>query len=313
VSTGRRLAALAGVSIAGYEVLGWYRRHARRWLAPSLAAVRAPLTARAIGGGNTVVLVHGLGASHRYWSAVYDVIAERHRLVVPDLLGFGASPPPASGYTPDGHAGALAACIESAGGGGPAVVVAHSLGTVVALRLAAVRPGLVSALLAFGPTLYPDPATARRHVDALGPMARLFARETRFAQEVCEWVCAHRDVAGRIAVLARPDLPPAIAHDGVEHTWASYSQTLRHGLLAATASSWLDAIAVPVQLVAGEHDRVCDGAWLERLATRHPNVTFERWPGGHDLPLDVPERIVECVARVAASRIPHNSARRSTP
>lgn len=96
--------------------------HARRlqslartnWAPPNGRRVTTSTLAARIDGdaGTTVVLLHGLVASGMYWGGAYATLARRHRLVVPDLLGFGRSPRPPSGYGPDDHVRALLARLE---------------------------------------------------------------------------------------------------------------------------------------------------------------------------------------------------------
>jgi hypothetical protein len=46
------------------------------------------------GGGETVILVHGLSGSTRWWSRNVSEIARRYRVYLVDLPGFGAAAPP---------------------------------------------------------------------------------------------------------------------------------------------------------------------------------------------------------------------------
>ena len=46
------------------------------------------------GSGPPVVLVHGTPSSSREWRHVIEALRERHRVLAPDLLGFGASERP---------------------------------------------------------------------------------------------------------------------------------------------------------------------------------------------------------------------------
>lgn len=265
------------------------------WDPPASATLSHPLSARVLGSGPPVVLVHGLGASGRYWGAAYDRLAEDHLLVVPDLLGFGSSPRPDHGYGPDEHAAAVYGCLDVAGVDEPAVLVAHSAGTIVALRMAATRPERVRAVIAFGPPLYASAAEATQHVAALGMMARLFANDGRVAERVCHWVCRHRALAARLAVISTPGLPPEVVADGVQHSWNSYSESLMELVFVGDLNEWFDDIAQPVVLVAGDSDRACDFEWLRRLADRHDNIRLETWTGDHHLPLSAPSAIMRVV------------------
>lgn len=97
-----------------------------------------------------------------------------------------------------------------------------------------------------------------------------------------------------------PGLPAVIRRDGVQHNWASYSQSFRHVLASAEGSRWLANVHVPVELVAGTEDPVTDLAYLERLAEELPHVTLTIRDGAdHDLPLTDPSAAVGIITRVA--------------
>ena len=50
---------------------------------------------------NTLVLIHGLGASAERWNNVIPIFSDNFRVVVPDLIGFGYSDKPTVDYTLD--------------------------------------------------------------------------------------------------------------------------------------------------------------------------------------------------------------------
>lgn len=50
---------------------------------------------------NTVVLLHGLGASAERWLGVIPYFSKDFRLIIPDLIGFGLSDKPLVDYTPE--------------------------------------------------------------------------------------------------------------------------------------------------------------------------------------------------------------------
>src|SRR5688572_901621 len=71
-------------------------RHVR-WRDLDLRAHQATLGAYRIhwaetgAGEETVVLLHGLSGSSRWWSRNLGALARRYRVLVPDLIGFGRS------------------------------------------------------------------------------------------------------------------------------------------------------------------------------------------------------------------------------
>ena len=107
--------------------------------------------AYAIGGATDgiappLVLVHGLGGTIENWRALAPALAERHRVLVPDLPGHGGSSLLSEARDVDALAGAVLAVAEAEEIRG-AAWVGHSLGGAVALRAAALRPDTVRGLV----------------------------------------------------------------------------------------------------------------------------------------------------------------------
>jgi pimeloyl-ACP methyl ester carboxylesterase len=101
----------------------------------------------AIGGvGSPLVLVHGLGGTIENWRSLASSLAERHRVVVPDLPGHGRSQPLPEARDIDAFADAVLAVLEAEGLGG-AVWIGHSLGGLVSLRAAARRPAAARGIV----------------------------------------------------------------------------------------------------------------------------------------------------------------------
>ena len=102
------------------------------------------------GRGPAVLLLHGLSASNAVWEHVVDELADRYRVVAPDLPGHGESDKPDAPYTIDFYAGVVRTLareldIESA------VVAGNSLGGKIALELACWYPRFVRALVLAAP------------------------------------------------------------------------------------------------------------------------------------------------------------------
>lgn len=101
----------------------------------------------AVGGaGSPLVLVHGLGGIIENWCALAPALAERHRVLVPDLPGHGRSALLAEARNLDPLADAALGLAEAEDVRG-AVWIGHSLGGVVALRAAVLRPDAVRAVV----------------------------------------------------------------------------------------------------------------------------------------------------------------------
>ncbi len=101
------------------------------------------------GPGTPLVLAHGLGGAAANWTALAPLLADRYRLLVPDLPGHGGSSPLPAAPTLEPFAERVALLAEREDLA-PFAIVGHSLGGLVALRLARRRPGAVRAVVLAG-------------------------------------------------------------------------------------------------------------------------------------------------------------------
>ncbi|MBM6583142.1 alpha/beta fold hydrolase [Microvirga sp. BT689] len=113
------------------------------------------------GSGPPVVLIHGIGAYSFSWREMTTALREDHTLYALDLLGFGQSPaPPNFPYTMAAQAEAVSAFIKAQSLINP-VLIGHSMGGGVALRIAeqAERKGQpkLERLVLIAPVAYPPP------------------------------------------------------------------------------------------------------------------------------------------------------------
>ena len=99
---------------------------------------------RESGQGPPVVLLHGFPETGRCWQAVAGALSENHRVLVPDLPGYGRSARPTS-YDSTTLANTMASFMEATGAP-RAAVVGHDWGGGVAFRLALTHPDQVERL-----------------------------------------------------------------------------------------------------------------------------------------------------------------------
>ncbi|AQZ66440.1 N-formylglutamate deformylase [[Actinomadura] parvosata subsp. kistnae] len=98
------------------------------------------------GSGPAVLLLHGFPHTWELWTDVMAGLSDRHRVIAPDLRGFGASSRAATGYDA-GTLAADAAALLAALGVESAAVVGIDAGTPPAFLLAMRHPGLVRRLV----------------------------------------------------------------------------------------------------------------------------------------------------------------------
>ena len=243
----------AGAAVGGLELLAWvsmWRDHAHR------SDLRDLLYTEEFGAGRPVLFIAGLQASTRYWGDVSPLAISDRRLLLIDLLGFGRSPwPMDSSYSLDEHIAWIRRTMESRGAEHGLTIVAHSFGTVVAAHYAARYPEDVKRLYLLGAPLFDSVEEAKERIRAMSSIAALFSLNRFLAREGCMVVCAFRPLVGKLAVLARPDLPPEVAHDGVLHHWPSIRGAI-HILLNTPLTAALPQVGSKTVFVHGDEDTV---------------------------------------------------------
>ena len=91
------------------------------------------------GTGPAVLLLQGWGTSVELYSAVTDRIAEKYRVLAPDLPGFGASEEPPAPWHVDDYVDFVLAFLEKLGIS-EIIIFAHSFGGRVTLKLMSHSP-----------------------------------------------------------------------------------------------------------------------------------------------------------------------------
>lgn len=261
------------------------------------------------GAGAPVLLLHGFPETHACWREVRPRLALAHRVVAPDLRGYGASRAPAGGPHGEGYTKremAFELCALMSGLGHERfAVVGHDRGARVAYRLALDHPGRVTrvALLNVVPTLeqfermgagpslgywpwfllaQPAPFPERMiSADPAGLLEHVFATWASRPEAI--------DAASRAAYL-RAMTPETIAAMCADYR-ASFHLDRRHDAEDRDAGR---RIGVPVLLVTGEDEtQLADApavwrAWAEDLRA----VTV---PGGHFVPEEAAEALADAL------------------
>lgn len=248
------------------------------------ADLDGPVHYRDFGGeGGALVCVHGLGGSALNWMAVAPALARRHRVLAPDLRGFGRTPPGRGARLTDNLELVDRFLREVAGA--PAILVGNSMGGLLAVMQAIRHPDTVKRLLLVDPAL---PWRRRRRVDR--EMSALFGflllpwlAERQLRRRGRLWG-AERTVAAVLAITcADPSrVPPEVvaAHVELERERLAAGGGERALVQAARSLLWLlevrpglarmyGQVEAPVLLVQGDRDRLVPVEVSQAIARRH--------------------------------------------
>lgn len=242
------------------------------------------------GRGPALVLLHGLADEADSWRQVIPALAQTHRVMAPDLPGFGRSDRPKRAYTPGFFVRTVGGLLEGLGLERVGLV-GSSLGAEIAARLALLHPGLVSRLvLVGGPRLGGgvSPALLRMLTPGLGER---YYTGLRASQEE-----AYATLRPYYADLEA--LPPEDRAFLRERVWArvwsdgqrrAFFSTLRQAAWASLTGGSrfreaLKRLQAPTLIVWGEHDRIVPLASGRALAALIPNSRLEVIPSCGHLP-----------------------------
>ncbi len=119
-----------------------------------------PLRAIRAGDGPPLVLLHGVGLRAEAWGAQIDAFAQTHQVIAPDMPGHGDSPRLILTPKLDAYVDALATALP-----GGCRIAGHSMGAMIALRLAERHPDKVTGVAAIC-AIYRRSAQAAKAVQA---------------------------------------------------------------------------------------------------------------------------------------------------
>lgn len=212
--------------------------------------------------GPLVLFVPGAGADHLGWGVVMRLLRDEIRAVAYDPRGTGRTRGDAGDSGIAVLAQDLIALIDVLGE--RVHLVAHSLGTRVALEAAARSPGSVASLFLFSPW-YRSDAFMEHRQDMMYEVCT--KGERRIAAQTLLWLLTSRTLQveepGRFdqyleAMFLGPHATP----------WPTVVRQLQSGRHEPAREEDLDRITAPVHVVLAERDRMIEPEASEALARR---------------------------------------------
>lgn len=262
------------------------------------------------GDGVPFVLIHGLGGSHINWIDIFDPLAKRARTIAIDLPGYGYSPP-IQRHDLDGLTRSVTELLESLGE--PCVVIANSMGGLVAEMTASTRPDLIADLILIAPASPPPlrarPANTRvaarvaiQSVPILGHgltglMRRTIPADKR-ALALLDVVTADRSllsedtIAASLALATRRNQLPWTTRALVEST----ASIRRMFFPKRRFVRMINRIEIDALVLSGALDPVVIPEAIDALEVLRPDWQFERHAGlGHVPQLEDADWVLEAI------------------
>lgn len=251
-----------------------------------------------MGSGPVALLLHGTGAATHSWRDLMPVLAKKFTVVAPDLPGHGFT----TGRIPSGltmpamgHAVAgLLTALELS----PQLVVGHSAGAAIGIRMA--LDGLIhpAAIVGLNAALQPFPGLGAKIFPTLAKL--LFANP--FAPHVFARIARQPGETGRFLAKSTSSRIDARGVDLYQRLFATSDHCagaihmMADWDLAAFAAD-LPKLNVPLLLLHGAADSAVPPVSAERAAAAVAHGTFVSISGGH---LAHEEHPTDIAARIAA-------------
>ncbi len=223
------------------------------------------------GSGTPVLLVHGFPLDHTMWDAQISALAKKHRVIAPDLRGFGKSSlgevDPARGILMEQYADDLAKLLDKLEVREPIVLVGFSMGGYIAWQFVRKYAARLRALVQCDTRAVADTEEAR-------------AGRIKMAENVAEWG------SGRVAEMMGPKLfaprtfekqPEVVAavRRVVETTLPAGIAAAQRGMAARPdVTGSLSQIKLPTLVIVGEGDAISPPKEMEAIATAIPGAQF---------------------------------------
>lgn len=231
------------------------------------------------GEGTGLVLIHGLGSDLTIWDDDAEVFAGHHRVLRPDVRGFGLSDKPSGPYSPELLAADIAG-LMTAEQMSRAHIAGISMGGVIAQRLALDFPERVSSLILISTSSeVGEQAAASWHKLADAIERRGFSERTADASRAfsAAFGAEHPDVVedlGRRNAANEPRAYAAAARAVGDYRWTSD----------------LHRVAAPVLILQGLEDQLTPPGGSVKMQRALPCARLLMVRGaGHNLPLERPE------------------------
>lgn len=252
------------------------------------------LSVRECGSGPLAIFLHGITANAAVWDPVLDRLSDTFRAVAVDQRGHGRSAKPPSGYHGTDFADDVARLVDVLGGG-PALLVGHSLGARNAVFAAAEHPELVSAVVAIDFT----PFIEREAFDAVE--RRIRSGDTTFTS---------RDAVERYLRDRYPRMPAdAIARRatyGFERVDGRYEPLADGAAMIETHRSLVSddtegafsRVRCPLLVIRGEASTVVSASAFEKTRRLRPDARAITIEGAdHYVPEEQPAAVTAEITR----------------
>jgi pimeloyl-ACP methyl ester carboxylesterase len=237
---------------------------------------------------NTLVFLHGVGASGAAWNEVLKNLKDAPaNILVVDLLGFGKSPKPEwAQYSAKMQSRALAKTLLAKGVFGNAILVGHSMGSLIAIEFAKRYPLAVKGLVLCSPPLYDD-RTNKYLPERDEQLKKLYLMMTSNPDRFV----VLSELAQKYGLVGRAF---SVSADTVD----DYISALKAAIIKQTSLKDIANLNIPIEITYGTLDTFVINSHYKKLASSHENISTSSFFGGHEIEGRYVPLVVDAIDRM---------------
>lgn len=257
---------------------------------PTISLSDISLNCLDAGDGSPILFVHGFPLDHSMWRHQLEEFSRTHRVIAPDLRGFGQSDVTSGTVTMEQFADDQAALLDALGVTEPVVFCGLSMGGYIGWQFFKRHRSRVRALI-------------QCDTRAIADSPEGVANREKLARLVLENGTEPVAAAMLPNLFAEATTPPRQA--AVEETRQAMLRTSPDGIAAASlgmaarpdVSADLPTIDVPTLMIVGEEDCISTVDEMRGIATAIPGSQLAVIPdAGHMSPLENPAAVNAAIA-----------------
>ncbi|MDA0836061.1 MAG: alpha/beta fold hydrolase [Planctomycetota bacterium] len=247
------------------------------------------------GTGSPILFVHGFPLDHTMWEAQLESLSRTHRVIAPDLRGFGKNAVVEGTVTMEQFADDLAAILDALSVTEPVAFCGLSMGGYIGWQFFRRHLTRLSSLILIDTVAKADSeeGAAQRHKTA----------ETVLAQgaEVMAKVMPAKLFAEG-TLKHKPAIVERIKHVICSTAPSSIAAALRGMAVRSDSTPLLTDIDVPTLVICGAEDQITPPEEMRKMATAIDEAEYaEVANAGHMTPMEQPEAVTAAIRQFLAN------------
>lgn len=242
--------------------------------------------------GTPIIFLHGIASSRLTWRHVLPLLDKQYHCITIDLLGFGDSPKPNwKTYSLDDHTEAVAHTIKKLHLKSSPIIVGHSMGSLIAVRLATKHPELVKSLILCSMPLYIN--------NELAESLEAYKKSDKYINNayfnIYKNITARpeRTLKGAEHILKLAGSETSFRLD--KSTWLPFENSLKNSIENQTTLTDIKHLKIPISIIYGRFDIFVFSKYYKMLLKSQNNINVYKINGRHEITTGYAEKLATII------------------